>query len=995
MKQHWHGDELELSWTISQDELELLSGLTDGNRLGLALTLKFFQIEGRFPKQLSDIPSQAASYVADILQVDRSLLDDYALSDRISKYHRARIRRFLGVRPATNKDADAVLRWLEQQAIVDQDKATLEAQLSDWYRHRHIERPSLNRQKHIIEKAIQAGERAVFAALYDRLTEASRAALQELLDHAEHDDGEMGLTALKSDPRRPSLESVFAEISKLETIDKLVIPHDFTDGISDKLSQTLYLRAGTESGWDLRRHPDGIKLSLLAVYGYRRRSEIIDGLADLLIQLVHKIGANAERRVVKELLGDMRAVHGKSRMLYQLADAALGNPNGLVKDVLFSVVDEQTLADLVREYESKGPGYKQHVQSLVCNSYRGHYRRMVPKILDALRFQSNNTHHRPVVEALDYVKSIKDSKQRFIDVDAVPIDTIVPKDLRPLVIEVDGNGVKRINRVHYEVCVLQALRERLRCKEVWVEGANRYRNPDEDVPQDFSEKRQVYFESLNQPLDAKAFVADIKEQMRSSLQQLNDTLPGNEHVSLRVKGNNRIKLSPLDALPESLQLRSLKGEISKRWPMTSLLDVLKETELRTGFTGLFKGLGNREILDRQTIQRRLLLCLYGLGTNTGLKRLLSQELGVTYDELLYIKRRYLHAEPLRAAIAEVANAIFDARQPHIWGEGTTACASDSKKFGAWDQNLMTEWHIRYRGRGVMIYWHVEKNANCIYSQLKRCSASEVGSMIKGVLHHCTQMSVDKQYVDTHGQSEVAFAFCHLLGFNLMPRLKNIANQKLSLADTGDRDSYPNLDPILNRPVNWELIHQQYDEMVKFAVALKLGTAEPEDILRRFTRDNTPQHPTYRALSELGRAIKTIFLCDYLSSESLRREIHEGLNVVENWNGANGFIFFGKNGEISTNQLADQELSVLSLHLLQICLVYVNTLMIQDVLTEPKWMNRMKERDRQALTPLIYPHITPYGSFDLDMSTRIAINENSPIALAAKMLSDKQVFFGTP
>ena len=79
--------------------------------------------------------------------------------------------------------------------------------------------------------------------------------------------------------------------------------------------------------------------------------------------------------------------------------------------------------------------------------------------------------------------------------------------------------------------------------------------------------------------------------------------------------------------------------------------------------------------------------------------------------------------------------------------------------------------------GVMIYWHVEKNANCIYSQLKRGSASEVGAMIKGVLHHCTQMSVNKQYVDTHGRSEVGFAFCHLLGFNLMPRLKNIARQK--------------------------------------------------------------------------------------------------------------------------------------------------------------------------------------------------------------------------
>jgi len=71
-------------------------------------------------------------------------------------------------------------------------------------------------------------------------------------------------------------------------------------------------------------------------------------------------------------------------------------------------------------------------------------------------------------------------------------------------------------------------------------------------------------------------------------------------------------------------------------------------------------------------------------------------------------------------------------------------------------------------------------------------------------------------------------------------------------------------------------------------------------------------------------LKTVFLCRYIGSEALRREIHEGLNVVENWNSANGFIFYGKSGEVASNRLEDQELSVLSLHLLQLCLVYVNT-----------------------------------------------------------------------
>ena len=159
MKRNWQPEELIEHWTLIPTELDLLTKKTATNRLGIALLLKYFQYEGRFPTSKAEVPSEVIRYIAQILKVPPDKFDSYDWQGRTIKAHRAIIRDFLGITEATVKDADNLTTWLSTQVLAyDLKPESLEIAAKERLHHLKIEPPTQERLQRIVRSAIRSFE---------------------------------------------------------------------------------------------------------------------------------------------------------------------------------------------------------------------------------------------------------------------------------------------------------------------------------------------------------------------------------------------------------------------------------------------------------------------------------------------------------------------------------------------------------------------------------------------------------------------------------------------------------------------------------------------------------------------------------------------------------------------------------------------------------------------------------------------------------------------
>jgi hypothetical protein len=342
MRREWTLEALIESWTLGEADQELIGAKHGATKLGFCLLLKYFEIEGRFPRWATDIPPAAVDFVAAQLKVAPGEFADYDWSGRSIKNHRGQIGDALGFREATRGDQDKLTVWLAEQVCpselnTDRQREALLARC----RVEKVEPPTRLICDRMIASANRGADERFCLSTVARLSPEVMVALEALIAEDPRDEeeptGAAGFfTELKADPRQLGLETLLAEIRKLGRVRAVGLPADLFTDTADKRLARWRARAVAEYPSTLRRdHPREVRLTLLAVLCWCRQTEITDSLVELFIALVHRINARAQKRVERQLLAEFRRVEGKDAMLVRISQASLNRPEGAVRDVVF------------------------------------------------------------------------------------------------------------------------------------------------------------------------------------------------------------------------------------------------------------------------------------------------------------------------------------------------------------------------------------------------------------------------------------------------------------------------------------------------------------------------------------------------------------------------------------------------------------------------------------------------------------------------------------
>ncbi len=335
---------------------------------------------------------------------------------------------------------------------------------------------------------------------------------------------------------------------------------------------------------------------------------------------------------------------------------------------------------------------------------------------------------------------------------------------------------------------------------------------------------------------------------------------------------------------------------------------------------------------------------------------------VPADTLQHVVKWYLREEAVRAANAVVVDLINRLPLSSIWGEGTLS-SSDGQRFAIRGSSILGSFYPRYFGyyeRAVTVYTHVSEQFSVFSTQAISCSEREAMYVLEGLLENDTVLHHREHTTDTHGYTEQLFGLCFLLGFSFMPRIADLSDQQLYKLDREAR--YGALEPVFRASLDVALIVEQWDQLVRVAASMKHRTAKTHDVMQRLV-NASPADRLAKALTALGRAVKTTYILRYIQDGDLRSRVQLQLNRGEARHHLAKHLFWSQRGEFHRGDLQEVMSKASCLGLLSNAVIAWNVVEMDGIVATLRQAGRpASDTDLRQVWPLTWKHVSPNGMF---------------------------------
>ncbi len=784
---------------------------------------------------------------------------------------------------------------------------------------------------------------------------------------------------------------------KLEEIPVAVVNH---------IRTCLCLPLETVLGYDhprtMYRHHQAIREYLRVIPFNNQARHLAGELKDitrpkrvtLLLCLIHICQVQTRDNLAEMFLKRMRTIHNKAkeelerlRMQHQetteklvivLTDvlqvfADSKEATEAAQQVKSVFTDEGGVQQLLEECEAVRADTGNNYLPLLWRFYKSH-RSAFFRLLHSLKLESTSQ-DQTLIEALSFL--LANAHRRGVWLPAEVDLSFASDPWQRLVLVRQGTQVRMVRR-HFEVCVFSYLAAELKSGDICVLGSDTYADYREQLLS-WSECESMvddYCQNLGFANTAIGFVEQLKSWLTDTAKYVDEGYPDNRQVVINEQGEPVLKRPPKHQ--PSLTAQALEAAILERFPERNLLDILRNVDYWTNFSRHFGPLsGSDPKLERAT--ERYILTTFTYGCNLGPTQAARHMRGVVTPHMLsFVNRRHVNANKLNQALFDLINRYNSFSLPKLWGDGSTA-AADGTKYDLYEQNLLSEYHIRYGGYGGIAYHHVADSYVALFSHFIPCGTWEAVYIIEGLLKNRSDIQPDTIHADTQGQSTPVFALAHLLGIKLMPRIRNWSD--LTFYRPNKETVYQHIDPLFKDVINWERIANHWQDLQRVVLSITTGKISSSMLLRKlgnYSRKNR----LYQAFRELGRVVRTVFLLQYMDDMQLRKQITASTNKVEAYNGFSKWFFFGGEGTIANNDPEEQEKIIKYNDVIANAVIFHNVVDLTNILCDLKREgSNVTREDVAALSPYITSHIKRFGDYLIDLETTPqALDEGTALAL---------------